>query len=458
MIKDDFSSIDVPSVAGDAARWDWTTDSDETANFIAGSLQDVELEPDSGTVFLAHVTEPTKIHQLVEIKVIFGSVPGSTCHSGAFARYTDADNFVMVRIDHNARDCKLIETIAGAATTLATAPLTASGDITGASARIEIIGKRARIWYEPHYRDVPDEPPDIAADLAGDYGDTPGEWGIYLNCNSNSSNARVTNFMARELPSKCLPPPHLIAAIASGYNLVPITATASSVNASAGSLEWEIYPVDADDFAEAYKDTAVASITTRIFFVRAGFTYDVRVRELKKNGGNNAWTSFSRVTASGSKVAPDSPTMPDIDFPESIVDGINILAPDYVLDRTQASDVSAVVSDTGRPRLTSTYTRPPNSFNLIYHNRPKDGVQPLIDFFEEMRGSNTPFKWVHPISGEQFAMHFSKDDYEYVPKDSTPVGEEGVIGDMSIEISEVVVGGVGTLSVTLTVDPALLGE
>ena len=460
MITDNFASnlALVPVSAGGVAKWDDTVGSAASCSFIAGSTQPVELAPTaSGITFLANVVNPTKIHQAAELKILFGASIGSTAFSGVFCRYTDASNFVMVRINHNSRICELVEVIAASETVLATAPLTASGDIIGASARIEVIGKRARIWYEPHFRPMPDEPPDIAADLAGTY-TSVGEWGIYINSNTADSDMRVCSFTARELPSKCLPPPFLIAEAATGYNLAPITATVTNINASAGSLEWEIYPADSGDFAEAYKDIASATITVRTFWVRAGYAYDVRVRELKKNGGNNPWTGFSRVTAAGSRVAPDSPTMPDIDFPSSIgADGVDLFAPDYVLDREQIADVQAVVSDSGRSNLTAPFTRPPNSFKLLWRSKGMDTIQPLIDFFEETQGRRTSFKWAHPISGQQFAMNFTADDYEYTPTDSRPEGVAGVLGDLSLDIAEVVVDGIGTLSVTLTVAPELLG-
>src|SRR5262245_30960565 len=105
MIDDDFHSLldAVPTLAGNAPLYDFISGSTGVAQFIAGTLQDVELSAGNGTDFIAHVTEPTVIHQAIECKTIFATSPGSTAYSGVFARLTNTSNYVLARINHNTR-------------------------------------------------------------------------------------------------------------------------------------------------------------------------------------------------------------------------------------------------------------------------------------------------------------------------------------------------------------------
>jgi len=449
MIDTDFHDAvsTVPSPSSSSQAWDYLAASDTNLTFVAGTTQPIELSASSGVGFLANVDAPDRVHQMVEVRFVFGATVGSLARTGAFLLYQDANNYVAVYGDHNDRKLHLIEIVAGVEHDLATSSVVAANDVTGASVRLEIIGRRARWWFEPHFRPTEDQPPDDAVDLVNVY-NAPGQWGIYMVSNIAGADMRIVHFVAKELPSAALPPPSLAVAAAANLDLKPVTATVSSVSSATELLEWEVMPADPDDFPESYHDLTIATVTTRVLWLRPGYTYDVRVRELKKNGGANPWTATQRIVVSGSKLAPSSFPLPNDEMPSDIL-------PDYVMDRNHTAETVSTTTDDGREFVSVPFTRPQNGFKLVYSNREAPEIQALIDFFDRMTGARKPFKFVHPISGQQFAVHFVGDDYEFDVADMNSEAD-GAIGSIAFEIAEVVVGGTGTLTISLAVDPALL--
>jgi len=445
MFIDDFSNLlpFVPLDAGNAPNYNYVTGSDETLTFIAGSTQAVELSCTTGTAFLAQANPPDVIHQSVEVRILHGVVGSGTHYSGAFARLIDTDNYVVLRYDHFNAILQLVQVIGGVETVLVEPPLVPDEDEPGFAIKLEVIGKRARYWLNPFFYDVPDEPPDGAIDLL-EVSDSPGEWGILMQTTDTSPTFHVAGLRVRELPSVALPQPDVDADVAADYSFAPVTVSVTTVPSDTLYLEWQACPVDDEDFSETYNDVGIGSLQSRILWLRKGYTYDVRARALTVLGEHTDWTTPSRVTVTGTKVSPDPPTFPDEEFPD--------ITPDYVLERTQSAEVSAVISDTQRERLTSPWSRPRNSWTLRFENRLTDEVQQILDFFDRMQGMLTAFKWVHPTTADQFAVRFDTDELD---RNVVDEGEDGALISIEVPIIEVVVGAVGTLSVTLELDPAL---
>lgn len=446
--EDDFSDIPAATAAGSARDWDFTSDSPASvAIFNTGSLQDIELFAGNGQGFVKRSDAPSVIHQRVEAVMPLATVKPGTAYSGVFARYVDVNNYVLARFDHAAAGliAVLIERIAGVNTTLATAPLTAASDVTGVSLRMELVGQRARLFFENHYRPIPDQPPDIAANLAGTY-TVPGEWGIYLDA-TGTNNVAVSRFSCRELPSEVATAPTLSAVTASGtYSLTAFTATVSDVPASAVYLEWEIYPVDSEDFPDPYRELALDSMTTRVFFGRPGYTYDVRVRTVKKSGGYGDWVT-ERITVTGSQTLPSAETMPTDEFPD--------VTPDYVLDRTTTADTGTLMAETGRERVTTHQPAPRDEFSLVFKARARDEILLIENFFLKMRGRLTPWVFTHPITGDEFAVRFATDDLSPVAIDDEYDGT-GPICDLEFGIVAIKIGVVQTITLSLAVDASLV--
>lgn len=408
MIRDDFHAIPASTALGSSVDYEALSGTGMT--FVPGTRQDIELSVNGTTNFGNHVTAPLGLHQSVEIKSIFGTSLGSTSFTGVFARYIDGSNYVLARINHNTRQAELIERIAGSNTTLISLSLTAGGSEIGASIRLELVGQRARLFFEPHYRAIQDMPPDAAANLAGTYGpDLPGKWGLYMASDSGSATLRIAGFAARDLPSVVMPAPSLLVESATGYRFSPLSASVTGVAGTDVELEWEVYAADADDWAEAYKDRTIPTVTSRVFWVRQGFGYYVRVRAIAVDGTPWDWEVAGPTLATGSKLATGSSTLPDETFPDII--------PSYVLRWEPESQSNAVVGETGRARVSASFTRPRNKWGLVFENRTREELIPLRDFFKRMRGMATPFQWEHPISGTMYAVRFQKDDVDFAPMD-----------------------------------------
>lgn len=440
-LYDDFSDIPNGTAAGSADNWDFTSDSPtSTATFQTSTLQTIGLFSGNGEKFLEHVTDPTQAHQCVEAVMKLSSTPPGTCFSGVFAKYQDKDNYVIVRFNHNTRQAQLVEVDGGSATVLATSTLTAASTTVGVGVRLEIIGIRARMSFNVCYGTVADAPPDAAADLAGTY-DSVGKWGIYLNT-SSTNTLQVTRFYARDLPEDCAPPPSLYAEAADGRNYTPITAAAGSVSSDAQYLEWEVSPLDPDDFPEGYRDISVASLTSRVFYVRPGYQYEIRVRALLRAGGYSDWVS-STITASGSKVSPSTPTMPDDVFPD--------VTPDYALARSSSPVVVSHRSESDRVRVLTRSPRPRNGWTVRFENRTRDEILPIENFFNRMQARNTPWVFTHPTTGEQFAVRFDQDRLSPMPTDDQFDGLSPLY-TLTFEIVEKQIGAVATIDPTIELD------
>ena len=73
---------------------------------------------------------------------------------------------------------------------------------------------------------------------------------------------------------------------------VPFGFARTGAGAS-GTIEWQVFPADPDDFAEAYHDETDVATTTRRFWVRPGYAYDFRVRVIS-GGVQGNWTEAQR--------------------------------------------------------------------------------------------------------------------------------------------------------------------
>lgn len=441
---DDFADIANNTNCDDARYWDYTGDSpDSNAKFVTGTLQDIECYVTNGENFIRRIADPPAVeHQRVEVTIPNSGATSGVSLSGCFARYVDVDNLVLAYFDHTTGEAKLVERIAGVDTVLATAPITAASDVTGVSLRLEVIGNRARLFFENHYRPIPDQPPDIAADLTADA--ESGNWGMYLSADV-SNTARISRFSCRELPSVVAPPPSFSMEVPS-IDVLAFTAAVTSVPSSATLLEWEIYPVDQDDFPDPYKELSLASITSRVFFGRPGYAYDVRVRTVKKSGGFGDWI-VERITLTGSATAPAALTLPDDEFPD--------VTPDYVLSRRVSAQTNAFMAETGRERVTTNQPEPRNSFSLQFKARTRDEITQLETFHARMKGSYTPFVFTHPLTGDQFPVRFASDQFEASAIDDEYDGT-GPIYDLSLDLIEVRIGVVSSISLSLEVDSSLL--
>lgn len=441
-ISDQFALETAATSVEDSALWTLGVGSDDdAATFVAvGNSTEVQIAA-GGTVRLLRTDTPESSNQRAEIRFAFAD-PAVTGWVGVILRYVDVDNYLLARVSHSATpSLTLIERIAGADSTLAT--VLSPGSAPGGAIRLEVVGARARLWYEPAARDVTDRPPDAAVALAsgGDEATAYG-WGMYLEC-AGANTMSVERFHAADLPDVVQPAPYVTVAGAPDYAMSTITATVTGISTLAWPydwLEWEIYPAERQDLPEAYRDIADVSLTTRVFLVRSGYTYDVRVRGISTDGSASVWTAMERVTATGTQTLPTAFTMPTETFPD--------ITPDYVLDREQTSDVASHESETGRERTAWRGVRPRNTFSLVFENREDAEAQSLIDFFDRMQGQNLPFQWTHPITGDVYAMRFAGDDYN---ADSADILWSG-----SFDIVECATGVDSEITLVLEVDPSLL--
>lgn len=444
IIEDDFSEID-PGTAFDATA-DYADVVGSSMTFITGSRQLIELSVSTGENFGRIVDRPEILHQSVGCLVQFGSSLGSTAFTGVFARYIDVDNYVLARINHNTRQAELIERVAGVSTTIISLAITAGGSELGAAIKMELVGRRARLFFEPHFRPMPDRPPDAAANLTGVYSD-PGDWGVYMDSNDGGNTMRAESLLAEPIPSAVMPAPSLLVEPADAFRFAPLTVALTGVTADDIELLWEIYPADADDFAEVYRDKTPPSTVSRVFWVRQGHGYFVRVREVAIDGTLGDWLQAGPIVATGDKASPPETVLPDDIFPDVI--------PSYVL-RWEPTDesASAVISTTGKARLISAYFRPRANWTMRFENRTKAELLPLRSFFRRMRGMATPFQWSHPITGDPFAARFQKDELDFTPIDQA-VELTDVIATFEMPITEIVTTGISILTFTLQLDPGL---
>jgi len=388
--------------------------------------------------------------------------------TGVVGRYVDANNYVLLYNDHAtpARALTLVERKAGvdAVKKVFTPPASAFRGGKGA-VRLELVGRRARLWYETARPSVRDRPPDDAATLSSPGSDaTPGGWGFYMEANAAGTGMRVRRFAARDMADAVLPPPYVKVESQSGLlNLTPITLTASGVDGSADKLEWEVAPVDAEDFPEKW-EAEVASAGSGdggspgvVAFVRPGYEYEARWRTQNTDGTYGAWSAWLRFTAPGSRVAPSAATMPAEEFP--LGPALTITAT-YPLPRGYQASVSAALAENGRATVVAPWPRPrAGGVKVTYEYRNKADTTILVDFFNEMRGRNAPFKWTHPRTGQVYAMRFVNDEIQW----NYPGHAKGVndadpgsqAAALSFEMEEVIMGGAGAASMAPELDPVL---
>jgi phage-related protein len=446
-ITDDFSEETATAAIEDSDAWELGTGSSAgAATFEADGDGVMGVEFATGTVYALRTDDPDAVNQRAECRFEFAN-PTINGYVGAICRWVDSDNYVLAQVSHSGTpSLTLVERIAGSNSTLATVSAVGAG-APGGAVRLEVIGNRARVWYESAQRDVSDRPPDAAADLASSGSSTASyAWGLYLSCGA-ANTMRVEKFQAADLPDKVFPPPDFTVADASdsAYAFSPITVEVAGISTLAPPawLEWEIYPADDADMPEAYRDVTDASLATRVFFVRSGYAYDVRVRAVNQDGTAGAWTALTRVTAGGSQVLPAAPALPTEVFPD--------ITPDYVLERVQETETDSSAAESGRERHTAgpSFVRPRNRFGLTFARRSDEEAMELLNFFKKMQGANLPFQWTHPISGTVYAMRFAGDDYSEESED--------IFWSLGFEIEEVIVGTATTITLSLAVDDTLLG-
>ncbi|MGE5610464.1 MAG: DUF2460 domain-containing protein [Bacillota bacterium] len=442
LIETDFSASPLGNLDSDP---DWEVAAGSATNLsIVSYGSGKAIASAGGTNRYVRENDPATVHQRVEISFTFNST-SATVYTGVVARHVDANNYILAQVLHRRSSlaASLVERIAGVEKVLGTVQW--SGALpeapVGGAIRLELVGRRARLWYEQNPRPVTDRPPDLAVDLSSE-GSQPGQWGIYI---SGTTDAKITRFVAADIPAMVMPPPSTVYSDATslGCRFTPITVEVAEVPPDAVEIEWEVYPADADDFPEAYRDLTDASITSRTLWVRPGFSYDLRCRERRADGTLGDWTDFERINLVGNKAGVPLPVVPTIQFPP--------IVPDYVMPRHQETKVGVTVSDTGRERLQSTWPTPRNSFDLVFENRSDEEAQTLIDFFEQMQGQKTAFAWTHPTTGRQYALRFAEDNYTIRYDDQ---GDEGSIAYMGFSVIEVYLGMMSAVLVNLSAGEA----
>jgi hypothetical protein len=448
-VDTDFSDVDsilLPLNAGNAERWNWTTGSTQTLNFVAGTSQDVELAIlATGSGFLAYYISPYSVHQMVEATVRIAGSSGNQSW-GVFARYLDASNYIRLYYRFSAEDFRLDEVSGGVSTNLWNKTILGSENLSsnGYGLKLEVVGRQARVWVGSFNGKVEDRPPDAVVQLANDPV-VAGEWGIYESANVSSSTIRITHFYSRDLVNASMSAPCLVLENRQVEDLTPVELTADDVDAGSRFLQWQVSPFDPDDYAEVLDFTTLASVDSYVVYVRPGYDYEFRVRVIDDHGTPGEWASC-RFTPAGSKTSPSSPTFPDDEFPP--------VDPDYVLVREQLAFESKMDAVTNREKHEIDQRRPRNRFTLKFENRTLEDIQAVMDFFDSMQGRLGAFIWVHPISGKQYAMRFDEDE---ISADVIDVKGEDDLGLHSLEvpITEVVYDVVGSITADFHIDPEL---
>lgn len=409
------------------------------ANFGAGGVVDeVSLHgtPLSGT----------RIGVLYDTGVGNGIPLATVAWSGVVCRYTSLSDYVMLRASHvTTKAAELVEKIGGVATVLGTIPYVGSTSGYGA-VRLEVVGRRARCWYQSDgFDEVDDRPPDAAFNLKREYGasNLVGNWGVYLEANAVNT-IKGLRFLAREMPDHVPLPPFLRVEAAPAYNFDCILLTAPS---GSGLSEWELQPLDPDDFAEGFEQFGPASSLK--VYGRSGHKYLARhrYRAADRIRTATAWVEGT-VTAAGSKVAPVPPTLPPDYFPTTNYKG-EPLIPDYQLVYESDAAVESMPTEDGHADHTAQFPRGRRFVRVRYENRLPVDIQPLIDFFNDMKAGATKFTWTHPISQEQIAVAFHQDQArpEHVRTTS-----QGTMMSLQLEMVETGYGVLTPIGPTLTLD------
>jgi hypothetical protein len=252
----------------------------------------------------------------------------------------------------------------------------------------------------------------------------------------------ITAWTGTDLPRDLLRPPHLTMSYdAQYYRFSPVTVAVSGVDAGTSWLEWEVHPADEDDFPEAYRDKTDAATTSRVLYLRPGYSYDIRVREISDTGAAGAWAEATQLTVTGTKVSPGAANLPTTSFPD--------IDPDWVIERRQDEPGHIHESDHGRQAAVGRWPRPRNRWRLSFTNRTAEDLQSLIDFHDRMAAQTTPFTWTHPTTGNSYAVRFGNDAAEPTWGEVSP---DDQLGDLELELVEVVYGISTTLTLSLELD------
>jgi hypothetical protein len=378
-----------------------------------------------------------------------GSPPAGTCHTGVVLRYVDDNNYVAWKVQHvGTRTAQLVERKAGVDTVVfsSASPWLGTASTGKGALRLEVVGRRARMWLDNGSSYVIDRPPDFAATLSTDYTGSY-RWGMFFDCDSVTS-AAVRRFRAADLPGAVMPPPTFVHASGStlGMYLNPVSIQAQNVSGSAKELQWQIAPADPTDYPDVIDELSSTSVTTRVFYLTPGFVYDVRIRERLGDGSFSPWSDYQRFTVAGIRPTPLTPTLPTLSFPAQ--------TPDYVLPRRQSAYTTLMSSAKGRESATASAVRPRGGFTFRFENRTDDVIQELIDFWDHCRAGRHSFAWTHDLTGESYALRFSNDDYavEWNEHDGT-----NQIGTLTLEAEEVNedFAAQSEIVVVLTLDPSL---
>lgn len=367
-----------------------------------------------------------------EVRFYEGTPTTTDVTSGVFARYVDADNHVRVVVDHATRQAELIETIEGVETVLLNPSLTASGGTTGFSVALEVIGRRARMWFQPNRRSVEDVPPLDAVDLAAGEPTVSGQWGVFVFTDNGASNAEVQHFIAKDLPAVHLPAPTVSISDATDLDvsLVPIEASVSDLPSDAMLIWWEVYPYDPKDWPECQQIQTIPSITTMTFHVRPGYEYLVRARAERTNGLFTDWEEDT-ITADGVKVEPDLPTYPDLEFPD--------VTPDVTVECTHTWPVTVKTKSAGQTTAVSLGPGVMRAWNLTFKNRQSDEVKLLERFIKnKAKGSQHSFQWNHPAYGTKHAVKFGQDELILTPVDHQRTDDSPPLTTVEVKVVEVV--------------------
>lgn len=452
-IDSDFSETElaVPFSAGNHARYAFVSASPTVMEFVAGTSQTIELAPKNGGGWLAYYLPPQNSHNVcAEVRVLKGTSAtyGSTAKAGLFVRLSATSDFIRVVVNLNTGRLEIHERVSGTYTLLANPTLQFSPSNLGCTVKVAVIGRYLSYWYNPRMYACDDEPPMGTATLSREPADSdpPLEWGIYMESNVADADFRAVRFTAYELPDKQLPAPSVTFENAANYNFTCITATASSIPSGTLHLEWEVAPIDVDDYPETIRERTIIGMNPRKFWVRDGYVYEVRVRSINAYGAPGKWSTPQRITASGTKVAPTAPTYPDDVFPD--------VEATYVMEHQQASSLESTESGTDRERFVSMPGSPRarRSWSVRFENKLQDEIIRLRQFYDLMSGQLRPFQYEHPETGEILVVRFASANNTI---DVIDEGDPSAVYTAEVSFIEVLVGNVGTLAVTLELDSSL---
>lgn len=366
---------------------------------------------------------------------------------GVFARFVDADNHVRLVVDRDTRQAELIERIDGVDSVLASPSTTSPGGSTGFSLALEVIGRRARIWFETHRRQTEDIPPLTAVDLEAGEPTISGQWGVY-GFNDGPSNAEIQRFIAKDLPAIHLPPPtlHVSDATDLDVNLVPIHVSVSDVPSNARLIWWEMYPQDPDDWPECQQVQTDPSITSLEFYGRPGYSYLVRARAELTTGLFSDWEEET-ILADGEKVSPELPTFPDYEFPD--------VMPDEIIECTQSWNVITKTMQSGFHTASALAPGAPRAWRLTFKNRLKDEIVLLERFIKKTKGSQHAFQW-NDRYGVKRAVKFGQEELVLAPVDHQMTDEAPPITTVEITLIEITEGASSEIELEFEGDEDIL--